>query len=111
MLSPCDLYAALELAAAAAVGVALSWREQMLRRARESGRYSELQVLVAEARRVTIRVCLPAALLLAATAAAALAGGCAVIGDAGAVAAATALLACPASLPSRPAAACSQARR
>ena len=100
MLNHCDLYASLELAAAAATGASLAWREQLLRRARSADRSSQLQVFVTEARRVTIRLCLPAALLLALAAGAALIGGCAGVGDAGAVAAVTALLACPASLPS-----------
>src|SRR4051812_33403618 len=86
MISHCDIYAAIELAAAAATGAALAWREQLLRRARAAQRASELQVLVAEARRVTTRICLPAGLLLAAAAAAALAGGCATVGRAGAFA-------------------------
>ena len=100
MLNHCDLYASLELAAAAATGASLTWREQLLRRARSADRSSQLQVLVSEARRVTTRLCLPAALLLALSATAALLAGCAGVGRAGAVAAVAALLACPASLPS-----------
>lgn len=111
MLTHCDVYAALELAAASAAGAALAWREQLLSRARRAHRHSQLQVLVAEARRVTMRICLPAGLSLAATAAAALAGGCQGIGRAGAVGAAAALLACPGSLPRGAALACCQARR
>src|SRR4051794_4308368 len=99
VISHCDIYAALEIAAAAAAGAAFAWREQLLRRARAAQRASELQVLVAEARRVTTRICLPAGLVLAGAAAAALAGGCATVGRVGAFAAAAALLACPASLP------------
>jgi hypothetical protein len=97
----CSVYAVLELFAAAAAGASLAWREQLLSCARQATRHSQLHVLVTEARRVTVRVCLPAALTLVAAAVAALAGGCRGVGDAGAAVGAIALLACPASLPGR----------
>lgn len=78
MLNHCDLYASLELAAAAAAGASLTWREQLLRRARGADRSSQLQVLVTEARRVTMRLCLPAAALLGLAATACPTEACAV---------------------------------
>jgi hypothetical protein len=108
MLNHCDVYASLELAAAVAAGASLTHREQLLRRARSADRSSQLQVFVTEARRVTVRLCLPAAMLLALAATAALIAGCEGVGRAGAVAAVAALLACPASLPSETLANCAR---